>query len=133
MAKKNFETITNPAELYISQPAKEEAGKEGTKGKQEKKATATKKAPSKAPAPKKTATKKPTSPKKQEPVKVDPGEVPAGYKLNPAFIETKSQRLNLLVQPSVYKRLKKLATKKKQTVNGLINQIIIEKLESEDF
>ncbi len=62
-----------------------------------------------------------------------PGKPPKGYKINPEFIEVKSQRLNLLLQPSLVKRIKKYSKNKKQSVNETISQIIIEKLDNEGF
>jgi hypothetical protein len=120
MAKKDF-TKNNPALAFIS--GTEEANEIQETSKEE--SGAKKKTPAKktaAPAPKKT-----TAPKKA------PGTPPPGYKVNPQFIEKKSQRLNLLIQPSALNRLKKMAKKNKTSVNETINQLIIEKLESEGF
>ena len=114
MAKKDF-TKNNPALAFIS--GTEEANEIQETSKEESGAKKTT-----APAPKKT-----TAPKKA------PGTPPPGYKVNPQFIEKKSQRLNLLIQPSVLNRLKKMAKKNKTSVNETINQLIIEKLESEGF
>lgn len=40
--------------------------------------------------------------------------------------ETKSKRLNLLIQPSVIEDLNKIATMQKDSVNNLINSALIE-------
>lgn len=117
MAKKDF-TKNNPALAFIS--GTEEANEIQETSKEE--SGAKKKTPAKKPTAKKT-----TAPKKA------PGTPPPGYKVNPQFIEKKSQRLNLLIQPSVLNRLKKMAKKNKTSVNETINQLIIEKLESEGF
>lgn len=60
-------------------------------------------------------------------------KAPKGYKINPAFLEVKSQRVQLVLQPSVVKRLKKAAAKKKLSVNETANTAIIEFLEREGF
>lgn len=51
-------------------------------------------------------------------------EIPDGYRLSPRYIETKSRRVALLVQPSVFSRLKKIATAKELSVNEAINEAI---------
>lgn len=116
MAKRDF-TKNNPALAYITtsedaiqETYKEEPGQE----KPAKKTTKT--------ATKKTAAKRTT-----------PGNPPKGYKVNPEYIELKSQRFNLLMQPTVLKRVKKLAKSRKLSTNETINQIIIEYLEREGF
>lgn len=62
-----------------------------------------------------------------------PGKPPKGYKINPMYLEVKSQRVQLALQPSVVKRLKKAAGKKKLSMNETANQAIIEYLEREGF
>lgn len=104
MAKRDF-TKNNPALAFIS-------GTEEAKEIQE-------------------TSKEESGAKKTPTPKEAPGTPPPGYKVNPQFIEKKSQRLNLLIQPSVLNRLKKMAKKNKTSVNETINQLIIEKLESE--
>ncbi len=37
-------------------------------------------------------------------------DAPEGYKANPLFVETKSRPLQLLLQPSLYERIKARAT-----------------------
>lgn len=39
-------------------------------------------------------------------------------------VETKSKRLNLLVKPSIYEDLEKIATMKQTSVNDLINRVL---------
>lgn len=112
MAKKDF-TKNNPALAFIS--TGEEATRETTKEETTQKN-----------ATEKTAAKKTTG-------KTTPGRPPKGYKINPEYIELKSQRFNLLLQPSVLKRVKKLAKSRKLSANETINQIIIEYLEREGF
>jgi hypothetical protein len=116
MAKKDF-TKNNPALAFIS------TGQEDTKSQEADKKEAA--------AAKKTTTKKTTA--KTPATRKAPGTPPPGYKVNPQFIEMKTQRINVLLQPSVSDRLKKLAKHNKTSVNETINQAIIEKLEREGF
>ncbi len=53
-------------------------------------------------------------------------EAPAGYKPNPEFIETKSKRVQILIQPSVHDKLKARAKAEGTSVNELINKALIE-------
>lgn len=52
--------------------------------------------------------------------------VPEGYKISPEFIELKSKRVQLLVQPSTIDAVKKIAKKNKVSVNEMINIILKE-------
>lgn len=56
-------------------------------------------------------------------------QVPQGYKLVP--IETRSKRVQLLMQPSLHEQLKDRAKKEKRSFNDLINSILEEYLERE--
>ena len=56
---------------------------------------------------------------------------PEGYKLNPEYIEVKSKRVQLLLQPSVVEALKALAKEKGLSMNETANEAIIEYLERE--
>lgn len=49
---------------------------------------------------------------------------PQGYKFNPEYIETRSKRVQLLMQPSLYKKLKARAKREKRSVNDLIHSIL---------
>lgn len=51
---------------------------------------------------------------------------PEGYKLNPLYIETKSRRLQLVLQPSLYNRVKEKAQGAGLSVNEYIHQILDE-------
>lgn len=51
-------------------------------------------------------------------------QAPVGYKVNPAYIEKKSQRLQLLIQPSLYMALKEKAQADHTSVNDLISQLL---------
>lgn len=59
-------------------------------------------------------------------------EAPEGYKVNPEFIETKSKRVQLLLQPSTVEAIKSLASKKGLSMNEAINEAIQEYLHKED-
>lgn len=58
---------------------------------------------------------------------------PKGYKVNPYYIEVKSQRVQFVFQPSVAKRAKKAAKAKGISFNELAHVAIIEYLEKEGF
>lgn len=51
-------------------------------------------------------------------------DAPEGYKANPLFVETKSRRMQLLVQPSLYEAIKARATAEGQSVNELVHSIL---------
>ncbi len=55
-------------------------------------------------------------------------QIPEGYKLDPRFIEKKSKRLNLLMQPSLYKKIQDKAKKEKKSVNDFIHSAMEELL-----
>lgn len=49
---------------------------------------------------------------------------PEGYRVDPRFIEKKSQRVQLVMQPSLYKRAQRAAKKQKISFNELIHQLL---------
>jgi len=51
-----------------------------------------------------------------------PGNVP--MKRNPLYIETKSRRIQLLIQPSLHSKLKKISEQKGTSLNNLIHTIL---------
>jgi predicted HicB family RNase H-like nuclease len=51
-------------------------------------------------------------------------KAPDGYKPNPEYIETKSKRLQLVVQPSLYDRVKDKATAAGLSVNEYIHRVL---------
>lgn len=51
-------------------------------------------------------------------------EAPEGYKVNPAYIEKKTRRLQLLMRPSLYDRLKAKAEAEGQSVNEMIDILL---------
>lgn len=56
---------------------------------------------------------------------------PSGYKPNPAFIETKSKRVQLLVQPSVFAAIDRIAKHKGVSRNEVINEALKQYAERE--
>lgn len=60
-----------------------------------------------------------------------PDKAPEGYKLNPLYVETKSKRLQLLIQPSLHEKLKKKAQAEGTSVNDLVNSILQDALAEE--
>lgn len=57
------------------------------------------------------------------------GKAPEGYKVNPAFIETKSKRVQILMQPSLYKEAKAVSEKLGISLNEFIHRAIQEATE----
>jgi macrodomain Ter protein organizer (MatP/YcbG family) len=51
-----------------------------------------------------------------------PDNVP--MKRNPLYIETKSKRIQLLIQPSLHSKLKKISERKGTSLNDLIHTIL---------
>jgi len=49
---------------------------------------------------------------------------PDGFRINPLYVETKSRRLQLLVQPSLHQKLKARATAEGKSVNELVHSIL---------
>ena len=49
---------------------------------------------------------------------------PKGYKMDPKYVETKSKRVGILIQPSVLEQLKGLAFERHISVNEAINESI---------
>ena len=54
------------------------------------------------------------------------GKAPEGYKLNPLYTETKSRRLQLVLQPSLYDRVKAKAKQNGLSVNEYIHRTLDE-------
>lgn len=49
---------------------------------------------------------------------------PEGYRLDPRFIEKKTRRLQLLLRPSIYEKLKARADAEGQSVNEFIDHLL---------
>lgn len=58
-------------------------------------------------------------------------EAPVGYKVDPAFIETKSRRVQLLIQPSVFNAVDRIAKRKGISRNEAINEALKQYTERE--
>lgn len=54
--------------------------------------------------------------------------VPEGYKLNPKYIEKRTKRIQLVVQPSLYDKLKAAADAAGLSLNEYANQAFLDKL-----
>ena len=68
---------------------------------------------------------KPEEPKQPE-HEAQERSTPPGYKVNPYYIETKSKRIQLLLQPSLHEKLKKKAAEEGISVNELIHSTLEE-------
>ncbi len=55
-------------------------------------------------------------------------QVPDGYKLDPRFIEKRTKRVNLLMQPSLYEKIQAKASQEKKSVNDFIHSYMEELL-----
>ncbi len=68
-----------------------------------------------------------STPKPAEPKKPRAADLPPeGYKFNPMYVETKSRRLQLVLQPSLYEKVKATATAKGVSVNDYIHKLLEE-------
>ena len=52
--------------------------------------------------------------------------VPEGFKKNPEFLEIKSKRVQLLMQPSLYEKIKNQAEKEGLSFNAYVHKILDE-------
>ncbi len=59
------------------------------------------------------------------------GKAPEGYKPNPLYVEKRSRRLQLLMQPSLHQKLKARADKQGCSINDLIHNILENELKGE--
>ena len=108
-AKKTFTDAVNPALQFITPPTEAPA------------------APSKPPRAKRQPGKSSTNNTNKAP-RVKTTDAPDGYKANPAFVETKSRRLQLLMQPSLHDRIKARAAAEGLSVNEYIHKALEEAL-----
>lgn len=106
--KKSFTGQQNPALAFIS-AQEPEAERVEVQDAEPRKATT-------------TAAKKPE--KTSTDTKVKTTDAPEGFKANPLFVETKSRRMQLLVQPSLYDAIKAKATAEGRSVNELVHSIL---------
>ena len=56
---------------------------------------------------------------------------PEGYKVNPLYIEKRSKRLQLLIQPSLYDKVKAQADAEGCSVNDYIHRILEDAVKGE--
>lgn len=125
-AKKSFNT-TNPALAYIEVPEDDEADSDTSSATPEDdlakhdptqkpaKVAKTTTAPKRKATNTKPATKRKTTKKK---------ETERPMKLDPRYIETKSKRVHVLFQPSVYDVIKEMADDNGVSVNETIHDIL---------
>lgn len=99
MAKKSFKD--NPALQFLSTPAVEEVEE--------------------IPEAKKAPTKRRPAPKPSAPAKP-----PEGYKVNPLYVETKSRRMQLVLKPSLYERVREHAMAAGISVNEYVHSVLEE-------
>ena len=57
---------------------------------------------------------------------------PKGFKLNPLYVETKTKRLQLVLQPSLFDRVKKGAKQAGLSVNEYVHRILDEATKGEE-
>lgn len=58
-------------------------------------------------------------------------DAPEGYKVNPLYIEKRSKRLQLLVQPSLYDKVKAQADGEGCSVNDFIHRVLEDAVKGE--
>lgn len=63
-----------------------------------------------------------TTEKKETPTETE--KAPAGYKANPLYVEKRSRRVQLLLQPSLHEKIKEKAEQSKCSINDLIHSIL---------
>ena len=62
----------------------------------------------------------------------DIGPAPEGYRINPAYIEAKTLRKQIILQPSLYKKAKEAAAIEKISFNELVHKALRAYLKTED-
>lgn len=72
-----------------------------------------------------------STPQEPETRPAAPAKAPEGYKVNPLYLETKSKRLQLLVQPSLLEKLRARAKAEGRSVNDLVHTILEDALGKE--
>ena len=61
---------------------------------------------------------------------IQPETAPEGYKVNPMYIEKKTRRLQMLMQPSLHAKVKKAADRQGVSVNDYIHKVLEEHLKN---
>lgn len=64
-------------------------------------------------------------------IDIPPEPAPEGFKINPMYIEKKSRRLQMLMQPSLHAKVKKAADSASMSVNDYIHKVLEEHLKGE--
>lgn len=70
----------------------------------------------------------PKATSKSKAVEKRPSKAPEGYRLDPRYIEKKAARLQLVLEPSVFKKLKAVCEKEGVSVNSYVGSLIKESL-----
>lgn len=65
-----------------------------------------------------------TSEEAGTPTKENQNKVPDGYKLNPLYIEKKTRRVQALLQPSLYEKIRNRAIAESMSVNEMIHTLL---------
>lgn len=60
----------------------------------------------------------------EQPALISTEKPPAGYKVNPLYVETKTRRLQLVLQPSLFERVKAQAKASGLSVNEYVHQVL---------
>lgn len=68
---------------------------------------------------------------KETKIHENPAPAPKGYKVNPVYIEVKSERVQFVFQPSLLKEAKAEAKRRKTSLNELMHIALREFLEKE--
>lgn len=68
----------------------------------------------------------------QEEVTTGAAKAPEGYKINPLYVETKTKRLQLVLQPSLFDRVKKAAAGSGLSVNEYVHRILDKATQGEE-
>lgn len=127
--KKSFKTaLNNPAMQFISVPEEVEEVLVQEMLPKAVAETPAQKGATKKQANTQSAAEEQTSREKEQPRPIKKqntqNAVPEGYKINPMYIEVKSKRVQLVLQPSLFEKVKALAEKKQDSVNNTIHAIL---------
>ena len=63
-------------------------------------------------------------PEKLEEPESEAETIPEGYKKNPLYIEKKTKRVQLIMQPSLYEKLKAAAASEGESLNNYIHELL---------
>lgn len=129
--KKSFKSaLNNPAMQFITVPEEETVELEKIESIEEKiESPQVKKEPQRKTAPKTAAKKTKQEAEKErqnvtQKVEIKTAKAPEGYKINPMYVEVKSKRVQLVLQPSLFEKVKALAEKNGDSVNNTVHAIL---------